>query len=446
MSLLFFLAAYLLGLITAFFIPNGQIWLTSVLLSILVMALLIFTKKNKFLNYSLGILSFTVGAANFNLNSTHLLPIAYQKGTIQLNLLEYTNKPNIFIAIPTNENWFTQSKILLDLSKDTLQSFRIGEDLFIEGIFMPLEERKNNSLVSIKCYAKKVTKQIKTTESESLAPSILQEKLSNRLNVLIKDSTESAFIKAMIWGDTHNLNFELKEQFKATGAYHLLAVSGMQISIIISCITGIGFLITFFFRKTKFFIAITLLFLVIYFAFISGGSASVWRASVMGVLSILCGLFSVQLTKTDTFISTLFITLLVFPDFLFNWGFIFSIAAIFGIYFIHPILIKKIKPSSFFLAKCAEIISITLSTQLVLFPLIWYLFKSFPIYFLISNIILVPLTTILILYILSLLIIHSIYEISPWMQEMAHHLTNKAIKINETIAQFPGAVLHLPSI
>ena len=132
---------------------------------------------------------------------------------------------------------------------------------------------------------------------------------------------------AMLFGDSSYLNPDVKESFRATGIAHLLAVSGLHVSIIV-------LLINFILRKFKINIrlniAFSLCFLIIY-AYFCDFSISVIRASLMALFS----LYAIYRGKAYDNLSVLSLVammiLLVNPLQMFDISFVLSFSAVLSI-------------------------------------------------------------------------------------------------------------------
>ncbi|MFN5092193.1 MAG: ComEC/Rec2 family competence protein [Bacteroidota bacterium] len=447
MPLLYYLLAFISGEIAShFFKLKSSYWVYFELFILTVIVIQLLQKKNRKFSITLIGLSFCTGGFLIAAQTNQTQTISYQKGQISFSLIEKTNKPNVFVA-KINTSYFEKPFcILADLTSDSIHQFHIGDDITGQGTILPLYTRKDNLLYSNKFVMTNLTVQKQVDFQFTTIPNHVQGFLTDHLVTLVPDSNSRSMIQAMVWGDTSALSQSLKSEFKASGTYHLLAVSGMQISLIVTFLTWFHNKIGQKYKRLKWASMTFILTTIIFFALVAGGSASVWRATIMGAISLIGLRMSIQSSKFQSLTATVFISLLVFPEFLFNLGFILSITAIFGIYFIHPILRKRIKSKRRPLDRLFELMSITLSTQIALFPILWYTFGTFPTYFLFSNLILVPLCTVLIFaVILGMFTIHIpfIHEVIQCIVRLAGNWT---IEINHYIASLPNSSFFLPEI
>ncbi len=146
-----------------------------------------------------------------------------------------------------------------------------------------------------------------------------------RLDAVFKDG--SALPKALLTGSRDGISEETKESFRLAGIAHLLAISGLHISLLVYALSWT-------FTKLKMprgvINFIILLFLAFYCVFLNF-SSSVVRASIMAAALIL-GKTARRRRDTLTSLSLAFLIILVFkPLELFNAGFQLSFLAVSGI-------------------------------------------------------------------------------------------------------------------
>jgi competence protein ComEC len=91
---------------------------------------------------------------------------------------------------------------------------------------------------------------------------------------------ESSFIMGVLFGGSSNLPSYLQESFQRTGLSHVLAVSGFNVTIIASALMSLLVLVGLW-RRQAYWITMSAL---IGFVILTGATASVVRAAVMGIL------------------------------------------------------------------------------------------------------------------------------------------------------------------
>ena len=214
--------------------------------------------------------------------------------------------------------------------------------------------------------------------------------LINTLKDRIYGKREFAVAAALILGYKEELNDEVKSAYANTGATHVLAVSGLHAGLIWAIIT---FLLKWIPLKSKiWFWTKTVLTIsgIWLFALISGASPSVMRAATMFSFLIIGNALNRNTNIYNTLAVSAFVLLLLNPWLIFEIGFQLSYLAVIGIvYFYQKIygLWYIANPIGNYLW---QLVVVSLAAQLVTFPISVYYFQQFPVYFLLSGVVVVP--------------------------------------------------------
>lgn len=211
------------------------------------------------------------------------------------------------------------------------------------------------------------------------------------LSEFVKGPREQSIASALVLGVTDGLDNELLDAYSVTGSMHILAVSGLHISILylillwmLSPLNKIP--------RGKWavaFISLTALWL---YAFVTGLSPSVLRA--VGMFSFFA--IARPWAKSTNVYNTLAVSalcLLIFDPFLIrSVGFQLSYLAVLGIVYIYPRILRLWEPEHRITVELWKLSAVSIAAQIATFPLGLLYFHQFPNYFLLSNLIVVPLS------------------------------------------------------
>lgn len=196
---------------------------------------------------------------------------------------------------------------------------------------------------------------------------------------------------ALITGMREYTDSTITDAFKNSGLSHILALSGMHLSLFRNLSS---FFSTKILGKRRIGIFFEL-FAILSFVFFAGLSPSLFRALLCSVLSILLSLLGFKNTKLLNILSISFlIHILVFPNDYKNAGFILSYGALAGILIFSEIvnffLVKFIPP------KISSPLSASFSAQTVTSPISYKLFGTFSPIGIISSVVVSPVVTVFI--------------------------------------------------
>ncbi|HMT30916.1 MAG TPA: ComEC/Rec2 family competence protein [Bacteroidia bacterium] len=138
---------------------------------------------------------------------------------------------------------------------------------------------------------------------------------------------------------------------------------------------------------------VLLLFFLWFYAMVTGFTPSVIRASAMFTFVVLGKWMNREANIYNLLCSSCFLLFSMNPYILMSAGFQLSFLAVCGIVFVHPLIFKLYEAPNNILHKTWELISISIAAQITTFPLSLFLFHQFPNYFLMGNLLIIPLST-----------------------------------------------------
>ncbi|RAW01024.1 ComEC/Rec2 family competence protein [Pseudochryseolinea flava] len=205
----------------------------------------------------------------------------------------------------------------------------------------------------------------------------------------VDGTRERGIAIALVLGVTDGLDRELVGAYGATGTLHVLAVSGLHISIIYMIIAWI---LTPLNRSTngKWTVAAISIVILWSYAFITGLSPSVLRAVTMFTFVALAKPWKQTINIYNTLACSAFLLLLFDPQMIMSVGFQLSYLAVLGIVYLHPKLYERFEPSSRVVDEIWKVTAVSIAAQVATLPLGLYYFHQFPNYFIISNLLVIP--------------------------------------------------------
>jgi len=219
---------------------------------------------------------------------------------------------------------------------------------------------------------------------------ILQKNMQGRDDQL-------AIAEALLIGYTQDLDKDLVQAYSNTGVVHIIAISGMHLGLIYIMLVWIFKRIPYI-RKSEFFKVALILLCLWLFALLTGGSASILRAAVMFCCIAIGRSFNRRTSIFNPLAASAFLLICWNPYYLWDVGFQLSYLAVSGIIIFQKPIYHLLYIKTGWLNKMWQLASVTLAAQILTFPVCLYYFHQFPTLFLFTNILLVPLST-LILYV-----------------------------------------------
>lgn len=318
---------------------------------------------------------------------------------------EYKNRYKVNVLTVNSSNKYHFTQIYIDVKKDVQLEY--GDKVILQGEFRKGNEQRNTGGFDYQLYLKSIniygTLNVESYEKISSDNVNWIEKSINKIKLTITENIEKVLekeeeqiVKGLILGDTTVLEEELKEKFQVANISHVLAVSGMHIIYIIM---GIEMLLKKLLGKRNVrYVVITGL---IFYMSITGFTSSIVRAGIMGIMNVVAFLVY---RKNDIWTSmaiSLEIILIQNPYAITGVGLQLSYLGTIGIILFsknikqyldnikwikNNIRIKRNKRISKIVKNLKDMISVTLSAQFMIFPIMLYHFNMIGIYFVITNI------------------------------------------------------------
>ena len=259
-----------------------------------------------------------------------------------------------------------------------------------------------------------------------------------------KDPIEAGLTEALLIGYKEDLDRQLQEQYTLTGVSHIIAVSGMHLGLIFSLLASLFNLIAK--RRIARYLGFSIILPFLWvFALISGAAASVLR-SVMVFTVVLWG--NVLLKKSgsiNALLASAFILLVIRPTYINDIGFQLSYAAVLSILIYEPLITKWIYVQNKLLKQVWTMIAITLAAQILTTPFVLFHFKQFPLLFLITNMVAVPLSNFILLFAILLCFASILLLPTQFIASIIHSCIIMMNGYIEKIANIPFNSLYIQS-
>ncbi|MDR0892422.1 MAG: competence protein ComEC family protein [Mediterranea sp.] len=250
-------------------------------------------------------------------------------------------------------------------------------------------------------------------------------------------------LSALTLGQKTELGPSIRESYATAGVSHILALSGLHLGLLYALLlfllrpllrVGVGG------RWLRAFFIIVALGA---FAFFTGLSASVVRSACMFSLLALAGGLGRKALSFNTLVATAWVMLLLRPSWLFDVGFQLSFAAVLAIAGLYGPLLWRCPFTHQVGRYVWGMCSVSVAAEVGTAPLVACYFASFPSYFLLTNLLVIPFIT-LILYLAIVLLL-----LTPWpgaqmgMAAVVRFLIDGLNSLVHGVGQWPYASLAI---
>ncbi len=281
---------------------------------------------------------------------------------------------------------------------------------------------------------------------------LLRAKAALRLSSQqVMPAPESALLNGILIGDDNEIPPAIVAAFRATGTSHIVSISGFNVSIVISMVVPVlGRLLN---KRRAALIAIPAIFI---YMLLTGASASVVRAAVMAILSLLGQLLWRRGFTLNTLCAAALIMLAIDPETLFDGGFQLSFMATLGLVLYANRLtsgtqqaltrLVSLTRAEKLSALLADVFLVTLSAQITTLPILLANFRQLSLISLLANAIVLPLQP-------AAMILGMVGSgagilapgLGRWVSLPAYALLTATLRIVEVLAQVPGATIPIYS-
>lgn len=315
------------------------------------------------------------------------------EGTCRLNGMVYKVTENDYgYRLYVKNSFFDHKRIVV--TSDVRYS--PGTEIEIEGEYREFNEVRNPGefdsakyYYSQKIHASVKAENIKVISRDTHPIYSIMDKISQKISRVYKnmlDTKYASVYEAMILGKKDDLDSELSDLFSAGGIGHILAISGLHISIIGMGLyklirrTGAGFVIS---------MIISTAFIIMY-GIMTGNGVSTVRALIMFIIAVYANVVGKTYDMMSAASLAAIISLVDSPYLIYNCGFLLSYLAICGIAYVYDGVRKTIKSDK----KILNSFIVSLCIQFTTLPVTLYYYFQVPVLSVFLNIIVIPLMTV----------------------------------------------------
>jgi len=305
---------------------------------------------------------------------------------------------------------FCKGKILLYFSRDSNATpLKYGDRILLNKKIQEIKNSGNPGAFNYQRYAAfqstfsnvylKPTDWVKLQETNiNLFKQFIFTARDKILSILQKNIPPSkdglGLAEALLIGYTNDLDKDLVQAYSNTGVVHIIAISGMHLALIY------GLLVLVFakmpvIKKSKTLQVVLILACLWTFSLLTGAAASIVRSAVMFTFIAVGRNFSKSSSTYNTLAASAFVMLCYNPYFLWDVGFQLSYLAVIGIIVFQKPIYNWVYVKNRYLNMLWELVAISLAAQVLTFPICIYYFHQFPNFFLITNVVAVPLSTVI---------------------------------------------------
>lgn len=358
-----------------------------------------------------------------------------------------------------------KAHVLRDTMTNAWRGIRLGTGIEASSMMEPLQNYRKGNFDYVRwlhCHgfsastfiyatewrvAKVSLKPMSTMERLRLKAMGMRQGLVARLNLGNDERQQSAIVAAMVLGDKRALDRDTKDAFSVSGASHVLALSGLHLSIIyfiLTFLTGRR-------RRRRWLTQATIILSLWLYVLLVGMAPSIMRSAIMLSIYSVCLVGGREKASINTLCLAAIVLILANPLCVWDLGFQLSFLAVLSIVALYrPInrLLPKggdltgIRAIDSPLKAVWSMMSVSLASQVGTAPLVAYYFGRFSCYFLLTNLIVVPCATIIIYCAIAVLLTSFLPAINHVLLSVLGFFSTILSTAVTHIADLPGASIE----
>ncbi|MFZ3576480.1 DNA internalization-related competence protein ComEC/Rec2 [Virgibacillus sp. DJP39] len=373
-------------------------------------------------------------AINGQIQGTISSPVTMSSKRIEFVVKDQASEHKVIVLAFKEEN--------MDWDNVQLNQLKYGATCNIKGLMVFPDRSRNPGQFNYRSYlfSKGINYQLKlssldniTCEGSSHLNSILEFRLS-LINVVLSktDPYTAKWLSALVLGDDSQLDEKTVELFKKWNLSHLLAISGLHVSLIITIIYYLLIKSTLLTKENAEWV---MLLILPFYAILAGGEPSVWRACLMVLVFIILRKMKQIYSLTDV-LSVLFILLILFNRYIpYHIGFQLSFLVTLG-------LLLSVKWISRTTSPLIISLQISFVAQMMIIPLQLAYFYTFQPLSILLNVFVVPYFSIFVIPFMFLILLltplpAAVLSVFGFVFKLIHQTFIYLIDFLDQVAYFP---------
>ena len=282
---------------------------------------------------------------------------------------------------------------------------------------------------------------------EILEPYIqpIRDIILRKIDLFILSNSNNRFAKALLIGQKSNIDNATLEAYTALGIVHIIAISGMHLDLVANYLTKItGWL-----PRNKYLQLIELFFLIIAisaYTLVANASPSIVRAAIFFCLFKIGSYFNLHKYVLNSIAGGLLIILLFHCQTIWHIGWQLSYAAVIGIHVVHPWISNIFRLKNPAISSIWNNFSITIATQITTLPLLVYYFHTLSTGIILSNMMMIPLSNLLLEALIILLILPVYWAKTLHWGQIIEFYMQKIAQLVHYIFTISPQPLHFTSV
>ncbi len=338
-----------------------------------------------------------------------------------------------------------------------------GDTVFLTVSFVPFDRDlhgfdmyrysvANGVLVSCESYDESAFQLLKEEKQESLAAVLSRSRA--RVGAMIETASHPAdagFLKALLLGDTTDLDPSVERDFRTLGISHVLAISGMHLTVIIGSLATVLSLFGVR-RRTRY---VLLLLPLLFYVALTGASPPILRAAFMMLFGEASFCFGRKSDGITSLFAAVTMILVLSPYAVYDCGLWLSFAAMIALIAAERVwkrmkTVEKLRAVSGVRVLFAALLLYALNTVLTsvfasvcILPLAFLFFGSISVFAVVANLLIAPLIGIVLTVSPLLVLLWDIPALSGVVAAAVHAALEPALRVSGALAAVPGVLLPL---